>query len=143
MKIPRIYADFNGKQGSSCDEKLEAIPLDTYGSLRDLTNLQIKLKEGMVLVVYMDSDENEDIEADSTVYYDYQQKWWMAEIDAKKIRDVLQHRDGDNRFLCFECRNNLEPFFEKHGRTLDTKCPYCGLSILYAVLASETEKIDD
>ena len=75
-----------GIMSSSRNKNLSAIPLDAYGSLRDLTNQQVRLKEGMALVVYADSAEGEDLEADCVVYYDSRHKWWMAEIDTDKIR---------------------------------------------------------
>jgi hypothetical protein len=43
----RIYADFNGIRGPD-DGPLE-IPLDTRGSLRDLTNAGIRLRDGTAL----------------------------------------------------------------------------------------------
>jgi hypothetical protein len=137
MNTPIIYADFNGIIASSRDENLSAISLDTYGSLRDLTNQQIRLKEGMSLIIYADSAEGEDLEADSTVYYDSEHKWWMAEIDREKIRYVPSHKDlwDQKEFLCFQCRQDLESYFKEHGHNAETCCPNCGLSILTAIRA--------
>lgn len=137
MNVPIIYADFNGIMSSSRHKGLSVVPLDTYGSLKDLANQQVRLKEGMPLVIYMDSAEGEDLEADSVVYYDSKQKWWVAEIDEEKIRYVPSHDDLWNRseFLCLQCRQDLAPFFKKHGRNLETCCPNCGLSILTPTLA--------
>lgn len=137
MKVPIIYADFNGIMSSSQNKDLSAVPLDTYGSLKDLTNQQVKLQEGMALIIYMDSAEGEDLEADSVVYYDSKHKCWMAEIDDKKIRDVASHANlwKQIEFLCFQCRQDLEPYFREHGRNLETRCPNCGLCILTPTLA--------
>lgn len=132
MSTPIIYADFNGIMASSRNENLSAIPLDSYGSLKDLTDQQIRLKEGMSLVIYADSGEGEDLEADSTVYYDSKHKWWMVEIDNEKIRYVPSHDNlwNQKEFLCLQCRQDLEPYFSEHGRNPETHCPNCGLSIL-------------
>jgi hypothetical protein len=137
MNIPTIYADFNGTTSSSRNKNLSAVPLDTYGSLKDLTNQQVRLKEGLTLIIYMDSAEGEDLEANSIVYYDFKHKWWMAEIDKEKIRYVPSHDDLWNQkvFLCLQCRQDLEPYFKEHGRNLQTCCPHCGLSILTSTLA--------
>jgi len=127
---------------SSRDKNLSAVPLDTYGSLKDLTNQQIRLNEGMALVIYMDSTEGEDLEADCVVYYDSKHKWWVAEIDQDKIRYVQAHDNLWNRkeFLCLQCRQDLEPHFKEHGRNLDTCCPNCGLSIVTATLPPDKKK---
>ena len=134
MNNPVIYADFNGLQ-SSRHRKLSAIQLDTYGSLRDLTNQHVKLIEGMAIIVYADSAEGEDLEADGIVYYDPEGRCWMAEIDKDHIRYVSPH-DGwkETEFLCFQCRQDLEPFFRENGRSLQTCCPNCGISIFTPVL---------
>ena len=142
MNVPIIYADFNGTMLSSRNKSLSAVPLDTYGSLKDLTNQQVRLQEGMALVVYMDSAEGEDLEADCIVYYDAKQKWWTAEIDQDKIRYVPSHDELWNRkeFLCFHCRQDLEPYFKEHGRDLNTCCPDCGFSIVTAILPPDKTK---
>jgi DNA-directed RNA polymerase subunit RPC12/RpoP len=125
-----------GLISSSRTKKLFAVPLDTYGSLKDLTNQQIKLKEGMALVIYTDSAENEDLEADCVAYYDSLHKLWMAEIKGE-IRYVPTHTDlwNQKEFLCLQCRKDLEPYFKEHGRNLETCCPNCGLSIFTSTLA--------
>ena len=137
MNIPVIYADFNGTVPSSRNKDLSAVPLDTYGSLKDLTNQQVRLKEGMALVIYMDSAEGEDLEADGVVYYDSKFYLWLAEIDQDKIRYVPSHDLlwNRNEFLCLQCRQDLEPYFLAHGRNFNICCPGCGLSIASATLA--------
>ena len=139
MNNPIIYADFNGILPSSQNENRSAIPLDTYGSLKDLTNRQIRLKIGMPLTIYMDSAPGEDLEVESTVYYDLEHKQWLAEFDYEKIRYVQSHADLWTRkdFLCFHCRQDLEPFFREHPRNFETTCTHCGLSILHVLSAPE------
>ena len=136
MNVPIIYADFNGIMSSSRNRNLSAVPLDTYGSLKDLTNQQIRLKEGMALVIYADSAEGEDLEADCIAYFDSWYKDWVAEINGE-IRYVPTHTDlwNQNKFLCLQCHQDLAPFFLENGRSLNTHCPNCGLSIITATLA--------
>lgn len=132
--MPIIYADFNGIQSPGRTSNLFAIPLDTYGSLRDLSNQGIRLVDGLSLTVYMDSAEQEDIEADVVVYFDETNKCWLAEGDRKLIREVPLHAFKDeNVFLCFKCRNNLNTFFKENDRKEDTICPHCELSIMYSI----------
>ena len=134
MKAPIIYADFNGLRSSSRTQGLSAVPLDTYGSLRDLSNQQVRLQEGLSLTIYSDSTEQEDIEADATAYYDGELGYWLAEIDEKEIRYVPTHASWDTKeFLCIQCRQNLEPYFGEHGRNEQTTCHNCGLSIMTPV----------
>ena len=122
---------------SSRNENFSAVPLDTYGSLKDLTNQQIRLQEDMVIIIYMDSAEGEDLKVNCTVYYDAKRKWWLAEFESDKIRYVQAHEDLWKRkeFLCFQCRQDLEPYFRENGRNAGMVCPNCGLSILNAILA--------
>ncbi|HLM59214.1 MAG TPA: hypothetical protein VK308_00280 [Pyrinomonadaceae bacterium] len=70
MKRLRIYADFNGLRISPRNHERSAVALDTFGSLRDLSNAGIKLKEEMPLIIFDWSDENEDLEGHCTAYYD-------------------------------------------------------------------------
>jgi hypothetical protein len=134
---PIIYADFHGLHPSARVPGLSAIMVDTYGSLRDLTNQQAQLKENMPLIIFMDSDFDEDIEADAVAYYDRNLGMWMAEIDYDKIRDVPLHTAiwNERRFLCFSCHQDLEPYFAQHGRNAETRCPHCSTSIMTAVAA--------
>lgn len=136
MNVPTIYADFNGILSSDRKQGFSSVPLDTYGSLKDLTNQQIRLAEGMPLVIYMDSAQGEDLEADCIVYYDSEYGAWLAEIEKDRIRTVPAHDDlwNQKEFLCLQCRQDLEPYFKTHGRSPKTCCPACGLSIITATL---------
>jgi DNA-directed RNA polymerase subunit RPC12/RpoP len=129
MERPRIYADFNGLQGSPRGDSRQCVPLDTWGSLRDLSTLGVSLSDGMRLVISSDSDEHEDLEADAVAFYNSEQGWWFAEIEGE-IRDV-PHREWSTTFLCLGCRADLGPTADT--RTRNEQCPHCGVSIQAAI----------
>ena len=114
----RIYADFNGLGPSLRNPNRLMVPLDTWGSLRDLMNAWIRLREGTTFVIYDQSDETEDLEADVSVFYDAPQKRWIAEISDAGIRYVpRQPPEETAEFMCWGCRKNLanEPGFRTEG----------------------------
>jgi hypothetical protein len=132
---PRIYADFNGITPSPRDPSRLMVPLDTWGSLRDLSNAGIKLTEGAALLIYSDSDEAEDLEADTRVYFDPVRNWWFAELE-HGYRYVPTHVSSVVTFLCLGCRADLGPEALEHGSAIIKRyreCPHCGLSILAAI----------
>jgi hypothetical protein len=129
---PRIYADFNGRQQSPRDATRTAVPLDTFGSLRELSNAGVRLFEGMPLVIYMDSDVNEDLEADAVAYYAHRNGIWFAELFDDRIRYVPRPEEKNaEQFLCVECR--LPVPAGKHGRPEVSVCPRCGTPVLTAI----------
>ena len=127
----RIYADFNGCMESPRDSSKSIVPLDTWGSLRDLSNAGVRLQEGLKLVVHMDSDETEDIEADAVAHFDRERRWWYAELESE-IRDVPAYDRSVTEFLCLGCRLDLGPLALVPDSAPPKRyehCPKCGLSI--------------
>jgi hypothetical protein len=117
------------------DAARSSIPLDTWGSLRDLSNAGIKLHEGLQLVIHMDSDEVEDIEADAVAYFDREHNWWYAELESE-IRDVPAYDRSVTQFLCLGCRFDLGPLALVPDSATPKRyehCPRCGLSIQSAI----------
>lgn len=80
----RIYADYNGIRGPEGGPL--TIPLDTLGSLRDLTNAGIRLRDGTALTVVDASDEEEDLEADAAAHYDATAGVWLAVLGPEGYR---------------------------------------------------------
>jgi len=60
---PRIFSDYNGPY------QPDFMLLEYQGTKADLDRLGLSLEEGMSITVYMDSDEDEDLEADGVVHY--------------------------------------------------------------------------
>ena len=103
------------------------VPLDTWGSLRGLSAAGTKLREGLKLVIHMDSDESLDIEADAVAYFDHERNYWYAELESE-VRDVPKHDDSGLKFLCLGCRKELcQP------RARDEVCPACGEPVESAI----------
>ena len=133
---PRIYADFNGIMGSPRDTSRSMVPLDTWGSLRDLSNAGTRLHEGTQLVIHDASDEAEDLEADATAYYDPARQWWYAELEDEYAYVPARDRSPVTSFLCLGCRTDLGPealispcaVVQRHR-----DCPQCGLAIVAAI----------
>ena len=160
MKRLRIYADFNGLRISPRNHERSAVALDTFGSLRDLSNAGIKLKEEMPLIIFDWSDENEDLEGHCTAYYDWQRQFWWAELDEQGVLDVPRdERKPVTEFLCLGCREDLTNYFSEMRssgmnpaiiagsnptnyvsegrRTVEMKCPNCKTLINAAIAPPE------
>ncbi len=126
--FPRISVDFN-KTGEG------GLILTCYGTLRDLSRQQIRLKQGLELTFCM-----EDIEVDSRVVYQPGRNgtrgYWSAPYESADVRELpaMPPPDTDNSYPCFACRQDLHPYFEKHGFNQNTCCPFCGTSIMTPVL---------
>ena len=67
----RISADFNGLVSGVVNPARIAVVLDTYGSLRDLSNAGVVLSPGLALVAFDESDDDEDLEGHGTAQHDY------------------------------------------------------------------------
>ena len=83
---PRIYSDYNGPF------QPDFMLLRYHGTKLDLDRLGISLKDGMEVIVYSDSDEEEDIEADGIVRYGIipgtSTPCWYADTRGSDIRHV-------------------------------------------------------
>jgi hypothetical protein len=86
MDTPRIYADFN-----NLDDK-NRIKLTLVGTQADLARFGIQLQEGMTLTFYMDDADDEgrpdDILVEGVVYYNNQEKCWVAEAKWDALRNA-------------------------------------------------------
>lgn len=134
MNYPRIYADYNGIQISPRNISRRAVPLDTFGSLKELSNAGIHLQNEMKLVIYDYSDEVEDLESNVVIYWDTRRKVWLAEIiDEEIIYISKRDRQVVTEFLCLKCRSQIQDYIAKHGMNNSTVCPYCGEKIISAI----------
>jgi len=132
----RIYADFNGFVRGPKNPERTAVVLDTFGSLRDLANAGIVLREGLPLVAVDASDEAEDLEGHGTAEYDRQNDWWVVEFDEKGVRYVpAGERTPVREFKCVSCKAPLHDLINAKGLKLGDTCPSCGISI-HAPIAS-------
>ncbi len=131
---PRIYADFNGYETADGGSPA-LVPLDTLGSLRDLSNAGVRLTPGAPLQVYDESDVDEDLEADAIARFDSRRAVWLAELSPAGFRYVPRGaRSGADEFHCLRCRRDLGPDMDPDDRWPGgLVCPYCGTSLTEAV----------
>lgn len=130
MDILRIYADFNGLARGVKNTQRIAVVLDTFGSLRDLSNAGVVLEEGLPLIAVDASDDEEDLEGHGTAQYDHQARRWVIEFDAQGVRYVPAARVlPATAFLCVHCRNPLPEQDAGRFPALPPNCPACGADL--------------
>lgn len=131
MSVTRIYADFNGLVRGLKNPERTAVVLDTFGSLRDLANAGLVLREGLPLIAVDWSDDEEDLEGHGTAQYDPANKWWALEFDELGVRYVpAGDRSPANEFLCVQCRMPLPGLSAQVVFQPGASCPSCGTSVL-------------
>jgi len=80
------------------------VVLDNYGSLRDLCNAGVVLREGLPLIAVDCSDESEDLEGHGTAQSDSENRWWVVEFDQASVRYVpANERKEQSIFQCVRC----------------------------------------
>jgi hypothetical protein len=128
--VVRIYADFNGLVNGPKTPGRTAVVLDTFGSLRDLANAGIVLRDGLPLIAVDESDESEDLEGHGTAEYDPENDWWVVEFDEEGVRYVAAgDRTPVTEFKCVSCRKPLHDLIKPTGLKLGNVCPSCGTPI--------------
>ena len=128
MKKPRIYADFHGIICSHRNEGLDAIVLDGTGTLRELSNAGIVLKEGMKLIVYTESDDTEDLEHDVELYFCTEDKNWHGEVIGELRNVPIQNPQSPSpEFNCVSCQHKLVAHIKNNGLQRGDTCPNCGI----------------
>jgi hypothetical protein len=135
MPTPRIYADFNGLIGSFKTADRSAVVLDAFGTLRELANAGIVLSNGMRLVVYDWSDDEEDLEADAAAFFDFRRNWWVAEFDDPGLRYIpKKYRDHSNELHCWSCRKLLPDSIRTKHLWVHARCPHCDSEICKPIM---------
>jgi hypothetical protein len=77
MDIPRVFTDFHNADAQG------RLRLNCNGTVRDLAQQAITLREGLKLALY-----SEDLEVDGIVQYSQDENLWVALIDWNKIKAV-------------------------------------------------------
>ena len=128
----RVYADFNalGGRGDDC-----ALMLHRSGTLQDLHRLGLRLSEGETHTFWDRSDEDEDLEVDAKLAFDDKSAEWVAEFARDEIRYVPHQKEPDDFdcYPCFRCRSDLRRFRDSAGFAMDSKCPSCGLPVMFPI----------
>ncbi|MCC5641822.1 hypothetical protein LC607_02365 [Nostoc sp. CHAB 5824] len=77
MITPRVFADFHNTDAEG------RLRLNCIGTIEDLANQSIELRDGQLLTIY-----SEDLEVDGVVQFSEEEKLWVAAIDWDRIRQV-------------------------------------------------------
>jgi hypothetical protein len=75
---PKVFADFH-----NADAK-DRLRLNCIGTVEDLAQQQIVLRDGLSLTLY-----SEDLEVEGVVQYSTDENVWVAVIDWNAIRDCV------------------------------------------------------
>lgn len=137
----RIYADFNGLVAGPKHPDRLAVVLDTFGSLRDLSNAGVLLVEGLPMIGVDWSDDDEDLEGHGMAVYDQERSWWVIEFDEFGVRYVpAGDRCTDAHFLCVACRADLSTSIDDLRRGPSRSCPRCGTPVDAAIAPPRTSR---
>jgi hypothetical protein len=74
MITPRVFADFHNADAEG------RLRLNCIGTIEDLANQSIELRDGQLLTIY-----SEDLEVDGVVQFSEEEKLWVAAIDWDRI----------------------------------------------------------
>src|SRR5450432_828363 len=141
MTTVRIYADFNGLVNGPKTSGSTAVVLDTFGSLRDLANAGVVLREGLPLIAVDASDESEDLEGHGTAEFDLSNDWWVVEFDQEGVRYVpAGDRTIVTEFRCVSCEEPLQDLIKSRGLKQGDICPACGTAI-HAPIARPIDRV--
>jgi hypothetical protein len=77
MAEPRVFADFHNA------DRQGRLRLNCNGTLEDLTQHRVELKEGIPLKLY-----SEDLEVDGVAHFSPEEKIWVAAIDWNAIEKL-------------------------------------------------------
>jgi hypothetical protein len=80
MTHPRVFADFHNADAQG------RLRLNCIGTVEDLAQQQIVLRDGACLTCY-----SEELEVEGIVQYSTDENVWVAVIDWGAIRDVGSH----------------------------------------------------
>ncbi|QHG19767.1 hypothetical protein [Nostoc sp. ATCC 53789] len=77
MINPRVFADFHNADAEG------RLRLNCIGTIEDLANQSIELRDGQLLTIY-----SEDLEVNGVVQFSEEEKLWVAAIDWDRITQV-------------------------------------------------------
>ena len=79
MAKPKVYADFHNADSQG------RVRLNCIGTIEDLSQLQVELREGLVLSLYADDLDEEgkfaELRADGVVSFSEEEHCWVAAVD--------------------------------------------------------------
>lgn len=94
MSTAKIYADFQNL------DDFNRLRLTCAGTLEDLANQGIKLKEGMSLTFYTDDVDHQgkpdELLVEGATHYNDEEQCWVAAIDWSDIRHASEEKWQDS-----------------------------------------------
>ena len=95
MVKPRVYADFHNADSQG------RIRLNCIGTMEDLSQQQVALREGLALTLYSDDLDDkgqlDELVTDGVVSFSEEEHCWVANIDWSAIRHASNAaRSGPN-----------------------------------------------
>jgi hypothetical protein len=97
MSTAQIYADFQNL------DDFNRLRLTCAGTLEDVANQGIKLKEGLSLTFYTDDVDDhgqpDELLAEGTIHYNADEQCWVASIDWSAIRHASKEQSPDSRLI--------------------------------------------
>jgi hypothetical protein len=133
MPLPRIYADFNAIEYPAEEPSVAELPLTGYGTLSSLARQNLRLKEGMRVLIF----EPNDIECEATVHFDTSRQdpagrtgEWVARIEHRSIRSSAEPEEAGMDFPCIVCGSKFESASSVGTRNYQEKCARCGASVM-------------
>jgi len=94
MSTIKIYADFQNL------DDFNRLRLTCAGTLEELKNQEIELKEGMLLTFYTDDVDDhgqpDELLTEGTMHYNGDEQYWVASIDWSAIRHASEEKSRDS-----------------------------------------------
>jgi hypothetical protein len=92
MRNPKIYADFHNADSQG------RIRLNCVGTVEDLSQQQVELREGMILTLYSDDLDDkgqlDELLVDGRVSFSEEEHCWVATIDWSAIHHASVEEAG-------------------------------------------------
>jgi hypothetical protein len=94
MPTAKIYADFQNL------DDFNRLRLTSAGTLEDLENQEIELKEGLSLTFYTDDADDhgqpDELRVEGSTHYNEDEQCWVASINWSAIRHASEEKSRDS-----------------------------------------------
>ena len=99
MSMAKLYADFQNL------DDFNRLRLTCAGTLEDLANQGVELKEGMSLTFYTDDVDDQgqpdELLIEGTIHYNEDEQCWVASIDWSAIRHASEKQPQHSRSVVY------------------------------------------
>ena len=135
MTSPRVYADFNALLNARRGAEAREVEMEItgYGTLRSLAAQNIRLVEGMPLILY----EPNDLQCEAVAHFNQElldpagrEGAWVAVLDPTNVEASVLAAPSADAHPCISCGLNLSAHLLAHGQRYAEHCPKCGASVM-------------